>query len=397
MCVERSELICNVLKRYIGWILLVTMIVLTCVLIFVFVPRTGGKCYDNRDCHSCVQTRTWLGTSCKWCPLDHACHTSFSPKNHCFRRLNLRHVDQCSGYSKHPFRSQYNPEEAYRLAIFSALAYSDTPDNCMDTLFPDDDYDVISVNTKECDDFMLSYYKPCLSFIVLSHNNSEVIVSYRGSRGANQVLDQTLAIVFIPAVTSVIGGRVQRYFQAVHQTLFADDRDTLISLAYQYPEYTFTFTGHSLGGAVASLTAAILVHDKILRSDQVVLYTFGMPRVGDKRFALAHDKLVPNSWRVVRQDDVVARLPICRLASCARLNGPYHHQTKVLYTDDNMTVDSDYIVCKGNEDSIKKCREKSRVRRSVFTGGLSRHKVYFGIPIGTYCRDNILNNNNTVV
>ena len=102
--------------------------------------------------------------------------------------------------------------------------------------------------------------------------------------------------------------------------LCEDDGDTLISLADRFPE--FPFTGHSFGGAVASLTAAILVHDKILRSDKVVLFTFRITRVEDKRFAFAHDKLVQNSWRVVRHGDFVARLSICRLASCARPNGP---------------------------------------------------------------------------
>ena len=36
-------------------------------------------------------------------------------------------------------------------------------------------------------------------------------------------------------------------------------------------------------------------------SAPVALYTFGSPRVGNRSFAYAFDRMVPDSWRVVYQ------------------------------------------------------------------------------------------------
>lgn len=74
-------------------------------------------------------------------------------------------------------------------------------------------------------------------------------------------------------------------------------------------------TGHSLGGALALMTAAMLVdglmsshspHADVLRG----VYTFGQPMVGDPDFAAACDaKLKRRFFRHVYDRDVVPRLP----------------------------------------------------------------------------------------
>ena len=67
------------------------------------------------------------------------------------------------------------------------------------------------------------------------------------------------------------------------------------------------FTGHSLGGAIAKLLS--WYHLRVggqLHS----LYTFGQPRVGDKRFAQHCEELFGNRhFRFVDELDVVTRLP----------------------------------------------------------------------------------------
>jgi predicted lipase len=62
-------------------------------------------------------------------------------------------------------------------------------------------------------------------------------------------------------------------------------------------------TGHSLGGAIATLVAAPLrVHD-------LEIVTFGCPRVGNRAFMKKYNDSVPLSTRVVRDLDVVPRMP----------------------------------------------------------------------------------------
>ncbi len=86
-------------------------------------------------------------------------------------------------------------------------------------------------------------------------------------------------------------------------------------------------TGHSLGGAVATIYALHLQ----LASYQTQLYTFGSPRVGNKEFIKTfHAHHIP-SLRVVCGDDVITKAPgfpyrhvvgLCHLGYHGQLIGP---------------------------------------------------------------------------
>jgi predicted lipase len=52
-------------------------------------------------------------------------------------------------------------------------------------------------------------------------------------------------------------------------------------------------TGHSLGGAIAALAALDIVLSGVARKENLELYTFGEPRVGNTDFANAMDLHVP--------------------------------------------------------------------------------------------------------
>ena len=74
-----------------------------------------------------------------------------------------------------------------------------------------------------------------------------------------------------------------------------------------------SFTGHSLGGALAQLASADFASGALCpthgrRADCV---TFGAPRVGNAVWARAFSKLVPEAWRVVCDGDVIAFLRGC--------------------------------------------------------------------------------------
>ena len=65
-------------------------------------------------------------------------------------------------------------------------------------------------------------------------------------------------------------------------------------------------TGHSLGGAVASLAAFdIAKRCRGIPHGRVGCYTFGCPRVGNHAFAKAYAEAVPNTWHVINQQDAV--------------------------------------------------------------------------------------------
>ncbi|NEO30654.1 MAG: lipase family protein [Symploca sp. SIO3C6] len=69
-----------------------------------------------------------------------------------------------------------------------------------------------------------------------------------------------------------------------------------------------TVTGHSLGGALATLCAVDIQYnfsDKV----SIEIYTFGAPKVGNKGFREAFNRRVPNSYRFVNGMDIVPELP----------------------------------------------------------------------------------------
>lgn len=77
-------------------------------------------------------------------------------------------------------------------------------------------------------------------------------------------------------------------------------------------------TGHSLGGALAILAALELKRQGF---NVAQVYTFGQPRVGNAAFkSLYEDALGASTFRVVYQEDIVARIP-----HLPYFHDPYRH------------------------------------------------------------------------
>jgi len=89
---------------------------------------------------------------------------------------------------------------------------------------------------------------------------------------------------------------------------------------------TIYITGHSLGGALATLCAIHFVFNLGIKPKGI--YTFGSPRVGDKEFARNYNmNLKDITYRIVNNCDIVTRIPI-------RLTG-YSHVGQLIYIDSN--------------------------------------------------------------
>ncbi|CAN1759964.1 Probable feruloyl esterase A [Linum perenne] len=70
-------------------------------------------------------------------------------------------------------------------------------------------------------------------------------------------------------------------------------------------------TGHSLGGALATLLALELSSSRLAGRGaiSVTMYNFGSPRVGNKRFAEIYNQKVKDSWRVINHRDIIPTVP----------------------------------------------------------------------------------------
>ncbi len=69
-------------------------------------------------------------------------------------------------------------------------------------------------------------------------------------------------------------------------------------------------TGHSLGGALATVAAYRLVRDEVISADQISgVFTFGQPRVGDGKFVGGYSGTSDRHYRFVNNCDIVTMIP----------------------------------------------------------------------------------------
>ncbi|KAK6759378.1 hypothetical protein RB195_021144 [Necator americanus] len=252
---------------------------------------------------------------------------------------------------------------------------------------------VLSTSTEKCDLFG----NTCTSYIAASDTARELTIVFRGSKTTGQIILQGLNS-FVPMEFFGMGN-VNRYFKNGVEVLWSPIKEVLTST--KYARYQIAFTGHSLGGALAVLAAARTVAEGLRRSDQVMVYTFGEPRVGDPTFAANFDKLLPNSYRVVFRHDIVPHLPPCirKKKQMDKLvtsydcdpNNPYtvfHHSTEIWYPH-SMVRDSYYVECvgepKGEDPGCSNKRIKfgyKEYQKSKFD-----HRHYFGLQVPEFGRN----------
>ena len=86
-------------------------------------------------------------------------------------------------------------------------------------------------------------------------------------------------------------------------------------------------TGHSLGGALATLAAFELASRQgpARARQEVAMYSYGSPRAGNKAFASLYNLAVHNSWRVTNSNDIVPSVPrlmgYCHVKHAVRVGG----------------------------------------------------------------------------
>lgn len=141
-----------------------------------------------------------------------------------------------------------------------------------------------------------------------------------------------------------------------------------------YPKYTLVITGHSLGGAVATMAAAELRS----RGHKADLYSYGSPRCGNEAFA----KFVMNqqvlglgaNYRITHATDPITRVPPTWL-------GYQHTSPEYWIMPDTLSGKNEHLV-----NDIKICRGLGNDDCSTGSGrwtlDVEAHLDYFGAIAG---------------
>ena len=198
-------------------------------------------------------------------------------------------------------------------------------------------------------------------------------MSFQGTQGTTQLLSELwasgqTAAELAPGHTY----NVEKYFweaydglQNIRQQIHHDAKKHALS------DYDFFITGHSLGGALASICALDLVLSGITTPEKIMLYTMGQPRVGDSEYAKAFDKYVPQSYRIVHSDDLVVHIPPEWLFGYT-----YEHTSQEIWYNQDFT---NYTECGPNDDP--------NCANSVwfYDWSIDDHLEYFNVHVGGSC------------
>jgi len=160
-------------------------------------------------------------------------------------------------------------------------------------------------------------------------------------------------------------GRVHSGFNEALDCIWDEIIKTLIE--FRDCQQDIWVTGHSLGGALATLAVVRLTDESFKIGG---LYTFGQPRVGDKTFALIfNDRIGKRTFRFVHDEDVVTKLP-------PSLNGYCHVGTEMFFDRGNKLYKTNILLHK----FISRCqsmsiRNSSKLKESKIQnpGGIKDH------------------------
>ena len=142
--------------------------------------------------------------------------------------------------------------------------------------------------------------------------------------GTNEILELLNEAVHIKLVDYESGNGIKlvNYFKQVafelKEIFFTKD---VLDDIQAHPDYQFIATGHSLGGAVATIFLYEAINKGYLdpNRNEPVLITYGQPRTGNENFVLDFNKKIKNVLRIVRDGDIVVSLPY------SLINNPYRH------------------------------------------------------------------------
>lgn len=208
------------------------------------------------------------------------------------------------GWEAHPFRAdaaEFEPVNAWWLAEASMLAYADA--------------DFIALALRGAGLTAAGFGVECFArggtqcFVL--DGGGAVVVAFRGTQVDDfwaTAVDVATDAKFVP-VSDGAGGRVHKGFLQALGQVWGELSARLRRLSGAGGATPVWFTGHSLGGALATLAAERAARELGARVGG--LYTLGAPRVGDGGFKarLGALGLGAKTFRVVNDRDVVARVP----------------------------------------------------------------------------------------
>ncbi|GMS93291.1 hypothetical protein PENTCL1PPCAC_15466, partial [Pristionchus entomophagus] len=206
------------------------------------------------------------------------------------------------------------------LLPLASAAYSADPRPCMHNVIPG-----ATLNRRfeiPCDS---SDTNTCSAYTWVDVTRRMIGLVFRGTNEEAQFEVELPAILAARPKDFQNGGKVVPYFDDAFFSLWnnADLGNNVKEMSRQYPDFDLYLTGHSLGGAMAAVSAYHIVTNKVHPLNRVFLYTFGEPRNGDAHLARLLDSSI-RAFRIVHNRDLAPHIPF-------RSMGYQHHGVEVWF------------------------------------------------------------------
>lgn len=166
-------------------------------------------------------------------------------------------------------------------------------------------------------------------------NDKALLIAFRGTENIKDWMTN-IKIEF----DEVVMGRVHHGFYSAAKHAWEQDIQPALR-NFRTNQQPIWITGHSLGGALALMTAAMLQFEQSSGLNPHAVYTFGQPRIGNRAFAgKCNQAFGTRAYRFVNNNDIVPHVPWGAL----KLN--YWHTEKSFYIDANGKFYSDIPILK---------------------------------------------------
>tara|TARA_B100000787_G_C16198319_1_gene302710 strand:- start:2953 stop:3834 length:882 start_codon:yes stop_codon:yes gene_type:complete len=157
--------------------------------------------------------------------------------------------------------------------------------------------------------------------IILNHSDKRINVVFRGSIELSDWLYNLF--IFKKNIKKNIKNNININNIKVHSSfynllfnnnLYTDILNEIIKLTNQYTDYKLNVTGHSLGGALATLFSFFLSYSI---TSKIYIFSFASPRVGNRKWAnIFNNKENLIHYRFVNQKDIVTTIPYFYYSHC---------------------------------------------------------------------------------
>ena len=212
----------------------------------------------------------------------------------------------------------------------------------------DVDFPLLHLNFRPCC-FISNAETDTQAWIWWNNVAQEIVVAFRGTE-QTQWKDLLTDVKVMPTTLNAEGVTTMNLFannsevmvhngfltayQSVRNVIFSQIKGIVTADENHWSIYV---TGHSLGGALATLFAYECSKAE-LGDVEVVMYNYGSPRVGNKAFAEEFKAKVDSSWRFSNVSDIIPTVP--------RFLGYQHVETSARIQEDGniqIAVDKDVI------------------------------------------------------